>query len=240
MARSRLSIVLGLTFGLTLSASISSAQLITAVNQGWYDETGFHDPTNPNYFIGAFGGYPVTRDFFVFHLPTLAGPATAATLEIYNSAVDPFDPDSKGYFSPDPFETVVLHDVTTPLSSLTAGLGGVSAYNDLGTGTVFGSATLTNADNGKWIPFALNADFLAFLNTAPTQFALGGMLSTLGDPSSYEFVFGSATEAPLARLTIQTTSIPVAPVPEPSTYGLLAALVVTAAALRRRSARARA
>lgn len=230
----RISGTAGLIVGLALFPSLSSAQLITATDQGWYDETGFHDPTNTNVFLGAFGGYPVTRNFFVFQLPSLTGPVTGATLEIYNSAVDPFDPDSKGYFSPDPFETVVLHDVTTPLSSLTAGLGGTVAYQDLGTGTVFGSATLTNADNGKWIPFALNADFLAFLNTAPSQFAVGGILSTLGDPSGYEFVFGSAAEAPLARLTLQTGTVPVAPVPEPATYGLLGALLVTAAALRRR------
>lgn len=223
-----------LLLGLALLPSLSSAQLVTAVDQGWYDETGFHDPSNTNVFLGAFGGYPLTRNFFVFQLPTLAGPVTGATLEIYNAGVDPFDPDSKGYFSPDPFETVVLYDVTTPLSGLVSGLGGTSAYQDLGTGTVFSSATLTNADNGKWIPFALNADFLALLNTAPAQFALGGRLSTLGDPSGYEFVFGSAAESPLARLTLQTGTVPVVPVPEPATYGLLGALIVTAAALRRR------
>ena len=48
------------------------------------------------------------------------------------------------YLGTDPSETFTLYDVSTPLGSLSAGTGGVAAFNDLGTGTVFGSATLTD------------------------------------------------------------------------------------------------
>lgn len=232
MVPSRLALYFSAALGLAF-VSKSYAQLVSAFDQGWYDETGFHDPSNRNTFTGAFGGYPLIRSFFIFNLPSLSGTAVGATLEVFNSAVDPTDPDNKGYFSPDPFETVVLHQVVTPISNLVAGTGGVAVYQDLGDGLVLGSKTVSDADNGTWIHFTLNADFLAWLNGSPAQIAIGGRLADIGDPAGFEFVFGSRDEPPLARLNIQTAPSTNA-VPEPSTYGVVGGVLLVAAIVRRR------
>ncbi len=55
--------------------------------------------------------YTEVRNFFVFDLSGVTGPALGATLELYNPS-NPPDP-GDGYISPDPFETYELIEVVT-------------------------------------------------------------------------------------------------------------------------------
>lgn len=226
-------------FGLAAitAAPIASAQLLTAVDQGNYDQFGFSDPEFTGYVAGIFETNPEFRNFFIFDRSLVRGPITSATLEIFNPAPSP-DFDLAGYVSRSLTETYSLYDVTTELSGLIGGT--TDAFEDLGTGLLYGSSTVSAANNGQWISITLNAAFLAAINSGTDHIAIGGALTTLDDPDGLELIFADSGSAPLARLTlIPSGSHPIQPIPEPSTYGLMGAalLLVGATVRKRRTAR---
>jgi len=162
---------------------------ITASDRGWYNQTGLHTPSNLNYITG-FGGTDiggddlVYRNFFVFDLADSPFPYTSATLRLAM-------PTPNGYVSTEASETYTLYDVTTPIASLVAGTGGVSAFEDLGSGVVYGTATLTAADMGTVVSIALNAAGLAAINAADGGlWAIGGSLpiAVVPEPASLALV----------------------------------------------------
>ncbi|NCR06841.1 MAG: S8 family serine peptidase, partial [Microcystis aeruginosa LG13-03] len=56
---------------------------LNAADTGWYNNTGFHDPTNPNYFVGdAPEDSLLYRNWFTFNLPTLTAPIISAQLKV--------------------------------------------------------------------------------------------------------------------------------------------------------------
>ncbi|MFO0848203.1 MAG: hypothetical protein U0871_06570 [Gemmataceae bacterium] len=192
----------GVAIAVGLSAGVppaGSAAIITTADRGWYNDTGFHIPDNPNYITGFAPADPDFPDefpaqtfhsFFTFNVPSLSGPFVQAALVAYNpGGVDDFGP---GYSSPDASETITLFGVTTPMDTLISGAGGVAAYTDLGTGPVYGSGVVTAADNGRFVRIELNPTGLAALNAARGgSFAIGGAVTTLsGQTAAEEFVFG--------------------------------------------------
>src|SRR5262245_18263150 len=114
----------------TLTAATPVGALtIDAGDRGWYDITGLHQPMNENYLVGNLGdsvGGDEHRNFFVFDLSELSMEITSATLHIFNFA--------GGYSSPDTTENYSVFDVSTPISALISGNGGVPAWADLGSG----------------------------------------------------------------------------------------------------------
>src|SRR5712692_7436756 len=132
---------------------------LNATASGAYHSNGSFVLTD-NYAVGWFS--PANpegelRNYFVFDLAGVTGPITAATLRAFNP--------STGYSSPDASETWALFDVSSSVAKLTAGAGGLAAFNDLGSGTSYGSITAA-FDNNANVDVALNAAGLAFLNTA--------------------------------------------------------------------------
>jgi hypothetical protein len=133
---------------------------LNATASGFYHSNGTFFASG-NY---AVGWYPASsppgelRDYFVFDLSGVSGVITAATLRAQNPAT--------GYSSPDPSETWSIFDVSTNLTTLTSGAGGVGAFNDLGTGTGYGSVTVNLSSNSTNVDVLLNASGLAFLNSA--------------------------------------------------------------------------
>jgi PEP-CTERM motif len=99
------------------------------------------------------------------------------------------------YDSLDPTETLFLFDVSTNLASLRAGTAGVAAYNDLGTGVVYGSRVYTAADQNQIRSISLNAAALgAIQNSSGGSFTLGGSLQTpsaVPEPSTLALMFGA-------------------------------------------------
>jgi hypothetical protein len=125
-----------------------------------------------------------------------------------------------------------LHDVVTPFDALSNTTGGVAAWNDLGTGVVYGSRTMTAADKGSVVEITLNSSAIAALNAATGLIGIGGSLTTLDGAANDKIVFGgtgfSDTFPPdmsQLRLTL---------VPEPSTLFLLAIGAVSLLGRRRR------
>ncbi|MEI8196208.1 MAG: hypothetical protein WCI73_09895, partial [Phycisphaerae bacterium] len=176
-----------------------TAITLTTVDDGWWDNTGLHSSTNKNYITGQ-NSTNNFRSYYVFNLAAVTQPIAGAQLNIANP--------TNGFSSPDPTETLSIYDVSTPLATLEASGSGLTAiYNDLGTGSVFGSQTVSTASNGQFVPITLNAAGIAALNAVRgQQVALGGALTTVVG-TSLQFVFGYTTGSEVRQLVL-TTSIP--------------------------------
>lgn len=185
------------------SARRATAQSVTlgAVDSGWYDSTGFHDSTNPNYLVGRSSAGAVSNNFFVFDVSGLAGAIASAELRIFNPA--------EGFASPDASETYSVSDVLTPIPTLLAGgIELTSLFADLGSGVSYGAQTVSAADNERFVTISLNAAALSALNSTNGLFAFGGTVSTLG-AGLPERVFGfSGVGVPGPRLVVTLVSEP--------------------------------
>ena len=216
--------------GMTVLPCAAAPVTLDAIDSGFYNASGLHLQTNENFLTGVFLGVE-DRSFLLFDLSSISGTIVSAQLRLFNPEVSAF---LHGYVSPDPTETLTIHDVTTPAASVRDGSAGVAGFGDLGSGTLYGSQTVSAADNGQIVEIALNAAALADLNAAAGQFVFGGALGTLGAGNRY--VFGFTTAAFVADHTRQLV-LDVQPVPEPSALGLLVVGAVVIAARRRQRSR---
>lgn len=149
---------------------LNGGTVLNALDRGWYRDTGFHSPSNTNYIAGLCSdcGGPIFRNFFVFDIPV--GIAIASAELSLNTVT---------YDSLNPSETYTLFDVVTDINSLLGGTGGVGAYDDLGTGTTYGSRDYTAADQNQIHTISLNAAALAAITAARgEQLAFGGAVAS--------------------------------------------------------------
>ena len=201
--------------GLACTASASLIVTLDHDDRGWYRSNGTHSPVNTNYTNGGIGNNEY-RNFFVFDLSGVSGTILSAYLHLAMP--------NNGYRSPDSTETYRVQDVTTSIASLIAGTGGVAAFNDLGSGTVFGSQTVQNSDEGGFVDVTLNSSALTELNAATGQWAVGGNISTLNAIPDLEYAFAFSNGTQTTQLVLLTA------VPEPTTFlpllGLIAGAVM--------------
>ncbi len=202
---------------------------LTATDGGWYNALGFHDPTNPNYIAGQ-NSLLEFRDFFTFNLSSLAGmTVTSATLALTNP--------SSGYSSNSATETYTLFDVSTSAATLVAGgIFQFNTFNDLGSGTSFGSRTVSSADNNTIVLTSFNAAGLNALNAGiGGAFAVGGAVTSLSGLSD-QFIFGFTGSGNVRELRLNVEPV----IPEPATLVLLGSgLLFGAAGARMRRRRNR-
>src|SRR6188474_865495 len=87
------------TFVINCPSARAQTVVIPHTDRGWYDNTGFHNPSNPNYVVGgdSFGHY---HNFFVFDLSGVTQPIASAKLMLFvpSALAGP------GYNSPDESE----------------------------------------------------------------------------------------------------------------------------------------
>lgn len=195
------------------SGPVSATQYVTdAYDKGWYFSDGLHYEANKNTNTGfgySGGLLRQSNSFFIFDLAGFGGDATSALLEL----------ELESYFSIDPTESFSVYDVSTSPTDLSLDqLGAVDIYNDLMTGSVYGSATVSTTDVGSIIQIALSSQALADINnTAGGQFAIGVSVTSLSYNSENETVrFNKSLDNRVQRLTLDAT-----PVPEPSTVLLM-------------------
>ncbi|PNJ92729.1 Calx-beta domain-containing protein, partial [Cylindrospermopsis raciborskii] len=91
----------------------SSTITLNATDTGWYDSTGYHEPSHINYGVGDSNSSDAKlyRNWFSFNLPTLNAPIVSAQLKLKT-----FD-----YESLHTNETYELREVTTSIPILIAG-----------------------------------------------------------------------------------------------------------------------
>jgi len=160
--------------------------------QGWYDSTGEHSTTNPNYFVGEelFEDEDyIIRNFFVFDVPAnISNNIISAELKV----------NTYEFNSVDASETYELNAVATPIATLTAGGTGLTnIYTDLGDGAVYGSRSFSSADDYSSVSIPLNSNFINALVAAKgTKLALGGEITSLNNLIDNEGVFAFSGENP--------------------------------------------
>jgi hypothetical protein len=207
-----------------IDCQLLSAQtvVINETDRGWYREPGTHFPANPNYFVGdnrgtTCGGgstcddFRDYRNFFAFDLSNVVSPIASAKLALTVPGA--------GYSSSDPSENYEVHDVVTSITSLLNGTGGSAAWNDLGSGVVYGNRTMTAADMGTVVEIKLNSSAIAAMNATHGLFGIGGSLMTLDNLSNDEYVFAFANVPGDTHIGISELRLTL--VPEPSTLLLL-------------------
>jgi hypothetical protein len=153
---------------------------------GWYNNSGVHDDTNPNYIVGTISttGF---NDYFVFDIP-VGLVITSAQLSIGNPG--------NGYDSASTSLLWSLFDVSTPVETLESPQSGATAiYNDLGSGVLYGSTSVDASTDGNQVTVNLDAAAIASLTAAEGDaFAFGGTLSpstsTVPEPSAV-FLLGT-------------------------------------------------
>jgi len=158
--------------------------IVTAAGQGWMT-SGFSNGNNPSnsYLAGNCGaGDCYTgefRNFFQFAIPKLDEPVISASLVLDTS-----------YLALDQ-ASYAQYQVTS--------LPDIFGFDDLGTGTVYGSQTYTASNQNMGESIALNGAALAAIQAAAGGvFQLGGRVSSpvnFGGDQADELVFGR-TDAP--------------------------------------------
>jgi hypothetical protein len=198
---------------------------LSALDSGLYTSDGSHTVTNENYLTGLLNNE--RRSFFLFDLSSITGTINSATLRLHNPEVSAF---LHGYVSPSPTETLNLYDVTTAAADITGGTAGIGGFGDLGSGVLYGSRTVSAADNGTVVEIALNSSGIADLLTSSGLFLLGGALSSIsGPPDQYVFGFSMAGFVPDHTRELVLDVAPLT-APEPGTFacGVLGAILAVA------------
>ncbi len=183
----------------SLSARAADCPLtLGASDTGWYNAANFHDPANNNYLVGYHtNSMAEYRDWFVFDLPSFTSPIATVELRLFTFSCN----------SADGMETLEMHDVATPITTLVAGAGpGITnVFNDLADGTVYGTRAVLVSEANSFIKITLNSNAVSAVSAAAGQrFAIGGRLSSLSPmPTNDERLFAfSSGAAPYVELVL--------------------------------------
>jgi len=180
---SRIALIL-VAAGIAAAASSANAATVNSSARGYYQSTGVVSQNN-NYLTGNNFG-TAHRSYFVFTIPAAPGPGQgviSATLS------------TRAFTVTDSF-TVTLYDFSGSIPGLaartgTAGVEGVQRFNDLGTGTVYGSRNFQPSEQNITVSYGLNAAALANINmNLGSSFALGGTSSA--ESITGAFAYGSS------------------------------------------------
>ena len=199
-------VVLALLLGEFNSARAGSIAL-DATGRGWIDydtdpssaffHTHFANGNTPGNFYSAGGiGLDLERNHFDFAIPVLPGTLKSATLSLDKSS----PPGHVG--------------APTTFTVYSLGAYGTYDFNDIGAGTLYGSAAI--AASGT-VTITLNAAALAAITADQGgTFSLGGVDSGEANYANYDFEFTRSAASSESKLTLDTV-----PTPEPATLTLL-------------------
>ncbi|WP_394790135.1 PEP-CTERM sorting domain-containing protein [Rhodoferax sp.] len=199
----------------SLCTLANATTVITWTDSGWYNSLGVHNPSNTNYIAGfctTCQDPQSSRNFFVFDTSSIVGQVSSAILRL-----------RAGYIPG--HGTYTLYDVTTPVANLRAGGSGLlDIYDDLGSGTSYGSVPLTSTQTDGLVDIVLNSAALAAINAHTGFFAIGGSYDGV---NSWAFGGTNTDERRQLRYEIAT-------VPEPASIALVGLGLLGIMATRKR------
>jgi hypothetical protein len=175
----------------------------------------------------------VNRNWFTFNLPTPPLGQGVVSAMLHTSA-----------FTVSGSLTVTLYDFTGTVSDLAsvtaAGPSGVARFNDLGTGTIYGSRSFVSTDSDQSVTYALNTSALTALNAnLGSAFAIGGASNVEG--STDVFAYGSSQFSNFldVSLILEYGDVTTIPLPPAAWAGLstLAGIGLIGCVRRRRQVR---
>ncbi len=157
---------------------------------GWYDMGGNHTASNPDYIVGLCGSSDscngdddVFNNFFTFNV---SPGTTSAVLSVYLPNPGAITAGLSSFYCNCSSLTYQLWDVTTPVALVQAdNSGAVAIYNDLGSGTLYGSVVVTPGDQGTQILINLDSAAIASINAAAAsgqEWAIGGSIFGASTP----------------------------------------------------------
>jgi len=170
--------------------------VIEARDRGWWNSQGAHASSNNNTFTGKYV-YPSTttyyNSYFIFDLPGEALVAGDVLLRM----------ELERYSSADPSETVTIYAVSTDAETLEANGPDVSVYEDLQSGSVYGTFTVSAADVGSVLEIPLSAPAAADVRSANGSFAVGLHLSSTDGNGATQYIrFSAGSEARVHQLVL--------------------------------------
>ncbi len=173
-------------------------------NQGWWNNKDPNtNPTNSNYFVGRdlVDRDEEFRNYFSFDLSGVTSTVVSARLEVRR-----FTSREGGIYQ--------LFDVSTSAEDLARRLiVDLDVFNDLGTGTTYGTFNIGAGESEDLLSFTLNDAALFDINASlGSFFSIGGV-----SVNSVSLFLFSSSEG-IQRLTLETEDI--IQVPEPTTVGL--------------------
>ncbi|WP_321394328.1 PEP-CTERM sorting domain-containing protein [Emcibacter sp.] len=202
---------------LVCGASSASAEIINidSYDNGWYDQTGYHQSPNRNIVVGYF--LVQYRNWFAFDLSSLSGPVSSASITVRANG---------SYITRDSSETFQLNEFSGDVTALAAGGTGLtSMFDDLGDGDNYGSYEYFGTSGSPMDQFSIDLSMAALddINAAilgDGLFALGGSLASLsGQTGATEAIFTASNVHSAAFLTIEFGEV--VDTPEPAVLGLL-------------------
>ena len=186
-------------------SSAKAAIIVSAFDKGWFRSDGHQGEASQNTFTG-FGGTNVFHSFFYFDLTGGSGPIGSAILKR----------NLERFLSTDSAETATIFDVSTPDTEFQITYPAVpggdptgqAIFNDLGTGTIYGSFTVFPSQAGATIEHAPNdgGDIIMIpLNSLAITDIAGSIGSTfavglsLNQPFTLPMIGGNEEGAPVQQ-----------------------------------------
>lgn len=206
--------------GLMFAVPVSAATVdLLSYDNGWYHSNGQHLTNNPN--IIDTSRY---NNWFAFDLSGVTGEIVSAVLTVFGG--------NGSYYNTSDSTSYRIYDVATAVPVLTSGGGGVSAYNDLGSGDLYGSATVATTPYAQLPMPEVTVHLSGALSDISA--ALGGLFALGGTSNVSHYLWGGSNALPAAKLTLETAMISPAPVPLPAGGVLLLTAMAGLGVLHRR------
>ncbi|MCE0492632.1 hypothetical protein [Vibrio salinus] len=216
-------VIIALGIFLSFASFFSNASYISlsSVNRGWYNSEGESNGASgssyANYIAGPLRGDDYSN-WFAFDLSDISDNhlITSATLIINTASTR----------TPGTYHTT---NVTTDISKLISGTGGLEAFNDLSGGIEYSSTIFSNTDN--YIEYSISLNDIAVeslnqaLNSLTELWAVGGYYDAAGTA----FIF-SGSQSYRTTLLLDVTSVP-----EPGSISVFLCGLLLLGALRYRS-----